>query len=134
MCVASILTDREAVAKAVAEASSIAGALRLLGLRPAGGNYRALHQACARFGLEVPAARKKLPSPGPDSDRRPDAYRAPALPAELPGRNLRGPLTAVVLAALAAGCLLALAVRDGSRFELAGAVAIGLLVLAAAAT
>lgn len=51
----SILRDRAAVADAVSRSRSIAGALQLLGLRPAGGNYRALHAACERFGLEVPS-------------------------------------------------------------------------------
>jgi hypothetical protein len=50
----SILNNREAVAEAVARSQSIAGALKLLDLRPAGGNYRALRLACERFGLELP--------------------------------------------------------------------------------
>jgi hypothetical protein len=76
----SILNNREAVREAVSRGNSIAGALRILGLRPAGGNYRALHQACERFGLEVPvyqgapragnAARARISWPGHADLRR----------------------------------------------------------------
>lgn len=35
----------------------MAGTLKLLGLRPAGGNYQALRLACRKFGLEPPVYR-----------------------------------------------------------------------------
>lgn len=50
----SILRDPEAVRDAVSRSQSIKEALVLLGLRAAGGNYRALREACARIGMEVP--------------------------------------------------------------------------------
>jgi Zn finger protein HypA/HybF involved in hydrogenase expression len=65
----SILREPEAVRAAVAKSSSLAQALQLLGLRPAGGNYRALHEACARLGLEAPACVTWTPPP---SDPVPD--------------------------------------------------------------
>jgi hypothetical protein len=51
----SILRDREAVSKAVGGSHSLREALEMLGLRAAGGNYQALNEACARFGLTAPA-------------------------------------------------------------------------------
>jgi hypothetical protein len=51
----SILRDFEAVSDAVNQSQSLREALELLGLRAAGGNYRALNQACERFGLTSPA-------------------------------------------------------------------------------
>lgn len=50
----SILQDRDAVTDAVRNASSMRECLNSLGLRAAGGNYKALHAACNRFELEVP--------------------------------------------------------------------------------
>jgi Fe2+ transport system protein FeoA len=55
----SILNDQEAVTSAVASANSIKHALEILGLRPAGGNYKALISACERYNLSVPRANTK---------------------------------------------------------------------------
>ena len=139
----SIMQDREAVARAVSQGRSIAEALELLGLRPAGGNYRALHQACARFGLAVPAYRPASKSRLPVSNGSPAPYKGAALPDELrrpasdvpaDGNRKWLPAAVLVIAGLAAGCALALAIRDGSRASLAEAAAVCLLVLLAVAT
>ena len=45
--------DRQVLAKAVAESYSLAGALRKLGLAPAGGNYECLKMAIRRFALDT---------------------------------------------------------------------------------
>ena len=50
----SILNNERAVREAAASASSIKEALENLGLRAAGGNYRAFKDSCARFGISVP--------------------------------------------------------------------------------
>ena len=50
----SILRDFNAVNDAVQGSTSLTQALKRLGLRAAGGNYRALHEACARFALKPP--------------------------------------------------------------------------------
>jgi hypothetical protein len=57
----SILRDPRAVQDAVARSASVKEALELLGLRAAGGNYRALHEACARLGLAVPLSEQRVP-------------------------------------------------------------------------
>ncbi len=59
----SILRDAEAVCDAIVSSTSVKGALELLGLRAAGGNYRGFHAALERFGLEPP-------QPGPDTIQR----------------------------------------------------------------
>lgn len=69
----SILRDSEAVRAAVLQSTSMKGALTLLGLRAAGGNYRALHEACARSGVEAPVCMAAPPvgrrfEPIPDSE------------------------------------------------------------------
>jgi hypothetical protein len=61
----SILRDPEAVREAVLASGSIKEALGRLNLRAAGGNYRALHEACARLGIEAP-----LCPPAPPAGRR----------------------------------------------------------------
>lgn len=50
----SILNNKEAVAEAIAKSGSIKSALSHLGLRAAGGNYRAFNLACARHNLSIP--------------------------------------------------------------------------------
>ncbi len=50
----SILRNEEAVRKAVSQSNSIRECLVALGLRGAGGNYKALRQACERIGIDVP--------------------------------------------------------------------------------
>lgn len=50
----SILRNEQAVIDAVKTAKSLKECLAILGLRTAGGNYRALHEACARFNLIPP--------------------------------------------------------------------------------
>jgi hypothetical protein len=135
----SILRNREAVTEAVRRSQSIAGALRLLGLRPAGGNYRALHQACERFGLEVPG-KPRTGSRMPESNGPPSPYKGAALPDELmrhadpaSTRDLFLPMAAaLIIAGLAAGCALALAIRSRSGPELAIAVAACAVVALAA--
>jgi hypothetical protein len=52
--ISSILRNPDAVRAAVARSSSIKEALGILGLRAAGGNYRAFREACARSGVDVP--------------------------------------------------------------------------------
>jgi hypothetical protein len=56
---ASILRDSIAVQDAVARSGSIKQALQLLGLRAAGGNYRALHEACDRLGIDAPRTKHR---------------------------------------------------------------------------
>jgi 5-methylcytosine-specific restriction endonuclease McrA len=51
----SILNNKEQVEKA-AQCSSIRDALHYLGLRSAGGNYKAFHNACNQFGIQIPIA------------------------------------------------------------------------------
>jgi hypothetical protein len=178
----SILRDREAVSCAVSQSQSIAQALGLLGLRPAGGNYRALHQACGRFGLAVPvhartpqargpsrpqptkiswpsdrklrlmvaassyaaagrrlgvsdtAVRKRLRRPAAQSACRPVQGAGAVTPYRGRRRMMLSCLQAamLVIAGLGAGCGLVLAIRSGSRPELAEASAVCLFVLAAA--
>lgn len=149
MPVQSILRDRAAVTRAVRQSRSIAEALQTLGLRPAGGNYRALHQACGRFGLDVPVYVPPRAGTGrqsrlPGSNGLPAAYRAAALPDELrrqgslpaPGSPRWLPVIGAVLivASLAAGSALALAIRDGSRTGVAESAAVCLLMLLAILT
>lgn len=50
----SILNNKQAVAEAIANSSSIKEALEFLGLRAAGGNYKAFNLACQRHNLSVP--------------------------------------------------------------------------------
>lgn len=50
----SILQDKEAVAEAIANSTSIKESLLYLKLRAAGGNYRAFNLACAKHGLSIP--------------------------------------------------------------------------------
>lgn len=50
----SILNNKDAVAEAIAKSDSIKTALMFLGLRAAGGNYKAFNEACLRHGLSVP--------------------------------------------------------------------------------
>lgn len=50
----SILNNEVAVRRAAASSSSIKEALESLGLRAAGGNYKAFKEACVRFGISVP--------------------------------------------------------------------------------
>jgi len=45
--------SRDDYASAVAAVFSAAAALRILGLRPVGGNYATLRGACARFGIST---------------------------------------------------------------------------------
>lgn len=52
----SIMNDKDAVANAIASASSIKEAIENLGLRAAGGNYKAFRLACERHGLTLPRA------------------------------------------------------------------------------
>jgi hypothetical protein len=59
----SILRDYEAVHEAVSRSTSLTQALQLLGLRAAGGNFRALHEACGRFDLEPPVCTSWQPPP-----------------------------------------------------------------------
>jgi uncharacterized protein (DUF58 family) len=49
----SILQNKEALRKSVESSNSIREALDILGLRPAGGNYRAFREACKRHGIDV---------------------------------------------------------------------------------
>lgn len=140
----SILHDREAVTRAVSQSASMAQALRQLGLRPAGGNYRALHQACDRFGLAAPVhasarANGRRESRLPGSNGSPAPYKGAALPDELrrqviPGTRLPVTLAGAVLviAGLAAGSALVLSIRDQGAGGLAEAVTACLLVLAVA--
>lgn len=51
----SVLRDRAAMSKAI-QLPTIKAALESLGLRAAGGNYRAFRQACERLDLAVPQA------------------------------------------------------------------------------
>jgi hypothetical protein len=139
----SILRDREAVSQAVSKSQSIAEALQLLGLRPAGGNYRALHQACARFGLAVPVYQR----PASSTSRLPVSNGSPALiratppdelrqPASLPAIRVPGWLEFAVIAmtGVSGGTALALAIRDGSRVALAEAAAVCMLMVLAVVT
>lgn len=50
----SILNDRNSMVAAIAASTSIAEALRQLGLRSAGGNHSAFLQACVRLDLKPP--------------------------------------------------------------------------------
>lgn len=50
----SILQDREAVKTAIEASNSIREALNYLGLRAAGGNYKAFKKACEKHGLIPP--------------------------------------------------------------------------------
>lgn len=52
---ASVIHDENAVREAVRTSSSIKDVLTALGLRPAGGNYKALKTACQQLGIELPA-------------------------------------------------------------------------------
>lgn len=61
----SILRDPEAVREAALASSSIKEALGRLGLRAAGGTYRAFHEACERYGIEAPVC-----PPAPPQGRR----------------------------------------------------------------
>lgn len=66
----SILRNPIAVSQAVENTDSMHAALRMLGLRAAGGNYKALREACQRF--DIPIKRGKVPPPRlteqPDDD------------------------------------------------------------------
>jgi hypothetical protein len=69
----SILHDPEAVREAVARSDSMKAVLGLLGLRAGGANYSALHEACARLGIEAPRRAPKPPTgrrwqPVPDAE------------------------------------------------------------------
>jgi hypothetical protein len=66
------LRDAQAVRDAVARSTSIKEALDILGLRAAGGNYRALRQACERAGVQVPRQPPISPT-GRRWDRLPDS-------------------------------------------------------------
>ncbi len=50
----SILQDRQSLERAIIKSKSISQALKILGLRAAGGNYASFHAACKRFDLAVP--------------------------------------------------------------------------------
>lgn len=135
---ASILRDREAVSQAAGSSTSIAEALGKLGLKAAGGNYRAFNQACERYGLVPPGRKRQPPAPaaisGPPAEIPPEPAPEPA-PA-MAGHPHRYWLirTAVLTAAgAAAGTLLVLAVRYGGALQIGEAVTACLLVLAAVA-
>lgn len=130
----SVLRDREAVARAVSQNTSMAGALRQLGLKPAGGNYRALHQACDRFGLAVPVWQPASKSRLPDSNGSPANSGLPDELRQQGGTSLWPAMRIAVLiaAGLAAGAYLALGAEHNGWAALAGAVVVCLLVLAIA--
>jgi len=48
----SILQNREELKEAIEKTESISDALKFLGLRSAGGNFKAFHNACKEFGLK----------------------------------------------------------------------------------
>lgn len=50
----SILNNKKELEKAISISSSIKETLMNLGLRAAGGNYKAIKVACTKFGLELP--------------------------------------------------------------------------------
>lgn len=71
----SVLRNDQAVIDACASSTSIGEALRYLGLRAAGGNYKSFHQALDRLGINPPdgwkadptkAARERLTRPDND--------------------------------------------------------------------
>ena len=55
----SVLQNEALVKSAVEQSASIKEALAILGLRSAGGNYKGLRDACARFSIDPPAFDKR---------------------------------------------------------------------------
>lgn len=55
----SIMNNKNALAEAVANASSMKEAIENLGLRAAGGNYKSLREACRRHNIDLPQFDRK---------------------------------------------------------------------------
>lgn len=63
----SVLRDKSKVEVALRNSQSISECLKFLGLRAAGGNYKALKQACSDFNLPVPRATSEYQLRGTES-------------------------------------------------------------------